>query len=920
MKTINFIWSALLLGLLSFSADAQNISSLAGSGTSGFSGDGSNALTAKLNGPQDVGLDTFGNIYIADAANNRIRKVTASTGIITTIAGTGSTGYSGDGGAATSATFSSPIGLAVDNAGNIYIADNGNHCIRKITASTGTISTVAGNGSAGFSGDGADATLARLYAPYDVTVDSFGNLYIADVSNNRIRKVTASTGIMSTVAGTGTAGFSGDGAAATSAKLYQPFSVAVDDAGNLYIADANNQRIRKVSASTGIITTIAGTGTAAYSGDGSAATSAQFNTPYSIALDKSNNIYISDFMNNRVRKINASTGIVSTIAGTGVSGYSGDGGPATSARISYAKGIFVDRVSNVYIADEQNQRVRFICNAAKIPDAPLVTSPVTLCTSSTPGPLTAIGSNLKWYSSAIGGTGSSSAPVPSVAVTGSTTYYVSQSSACGESSRSAIVVNVVLSPAAPAVTTPVTYCSGDVAVPLAATGSGLQWYTSASGGTGSAVAPTPSTTTAGTFVYYVSQGTVGCESSRSAISVTINPRPLTPSVTDVVYCIAAIASPLTAPGSNLKWYTVPSGGTSSDAAPTPSTVSDGTTSFYVTQTNSFGCESFRAKIDAKVYSKPDVSITATTAPKYFICKGNTITLKTIVTPYGNNFQWQAGTIAIPGATADTFVASSKGLYRVIVSNAPNCNDTDFVLVDEDTSIIKTSISPVDVNICEGVNLKLFSATVLGAGYKFQWIKNGVLLADTTETIVIGDGGDYSLKVTNASGCNVTSNTAVVSTYPSIPKPVVTQVASILSVPAVYDSYQWYRNGRAIGGDTSSSMNLLFDGNYWVEVSDKNGCKKLSDTVLIQKLSVDNLNTQANYTIYPNPTTGKLIIDANQKFSVDVLDILGKSILSQQKNGEVDLSNYPDGVYLLRMRNIEGKSIGIERVLKGLNKE
>jgi sugar lactone lactonase YvrE len=245
----------------------------------------------------------MGNIYIADSYNNRIRKVTTSTGLISTVAGDGTGGYSGDGGAATNAELYLPTGVALDSADNLYVADAANNRIRKVTVSTGIISTVAGNGTYGYSGDGGPATSAELNYPYAVDLSAASDIYIADSSNNRIRKVTASTGIITTVAGNGTGGYSGDGGTATKAEIYDPTGVAVDAADNIYIADAVNGRIRKVTASSGIITTVAGNGGLGYSGDGGAATSAELCAPVDVAVDIVGNFYIADMCNERIRAV-----------------------------------------------------------------------------------------------------------------------------------------------------------------------------------------------------------------------------------------------------------------------------------------------------------------------------------------------------------------------------------------------------------------------------------------------------------------------------------------------------------------------------------------------------------------------------------------------------------------------------------------
>jgi sugar lactone lactonase YvrE len=326
------------------------ITTVAGNGTRGFSGDGGPATSAQLYSPQGVAVDSAGNLYIADSGDNCIRKV--SNGTITTVAGDGTEGFSGDNGPATAARLSHPTGLAVDSAGNLYIADFSNNRIRKI--SNGVITTVAGNGTLppGSSGDGGPATSAQLVYPTSVAVDSAGNLYIADAGNNCIRKV--SNGVITTVAGNGIPGFSGDNGPAASAQLYLPEGVAVDSAGSLYIADLHNQRIRKVS--NGVITTV--TGGSSSVGDNGPATSAQLDEPWGVALDSAGALYIADSNNFRVREV--SGGVITTVAGTGTNGFSGDNGPASGARLNYPIGVAADSAGNLYIADGANYRIRKI--------------------------------------------------------------------------------------------------------------------------------------------------------------------------------------------------------------------------------------------------------------------------------------------------------------------------------------------------------------------------------------------------------------------------------------------------------------------------------------------------------------------------------------------------------------------------------
>ncbi len=248
-------------------------------------------------------VDSSGNIYIADTENFGIRKVVAATGIIQTVAGTGVAGYSGDGGPATSAQLKKMSGVAVDSSGNIYIADTENFVIRKVVAATGIIQTVAGTGSAGYSGDGGLATSAQLKKSFDVAADSSGNIYIADTENFVIRKVVAATGIIQTVAGNGSGGYSGDGGHATRAQLKKMSGVAVDSGGNIYIGGTENHRIRKVVAATGIIETVAGTGGSGFGGDGGDATLALLNKPYGLVIDAVNDLYFADTFNYRIRVI-----------------------------------------------------------------------------------------------------------------------------------------------------------------------------------------------------------------------------------------------------------------------------------------------------------------------------------------------------------------------------------------------------------------------------------------------------------------------------------------------------------------------------------------------------------------------------------------------------------------------------------------
>jgi uncharacterized protein (TIGR03437 family) len=333
----------------------QRIATIAGNGNSHFSGEGTLAASASLNlsglHPGGIAVDRTGNLFIADARNNRVRRV-ALNGVISTIAGNGTAGFSGDGGPALSAGLNDPWGVAIDLNGNVLIADTSNYRVRKVDSS-GLITTIAGNGESRFKADGVQATTTGL-APKGIAVDSVGNILVADQVNSRVRKISPA-GIISTLAGNGDFGESGDGGPATAAAV-DPAAVAVDQAGNVFIADENSQRVRKI-ALNGTISAFAGNGDQDFSGDGGPATSAALFEPVGVATDAAGNVFIAEYFNHRIRRVSPS-GIISTVAGNGNRGFSGDGGPAVQASLNTPQGVAVDSAGNLFIADTENNRIR----------------------------------------------------------------------------------------------------------------------------------------------------------------------------------------------------------------------------------------------------------------------------------------------------------------------------------------------------------------------------------------------------------------------------------------------------------------------------------------------------------------------------------------------------------------------------------
>jgi len=371
---------------LSAHADPLVITTVAGGGV----GDSGAALDAAISLPVAVAFDAAGNLYFSDQGFNRIRRVARDTGIITTFVGTGDAGFAGDGGNAKSAQLSSPTALAFDRDGNLYVADGGNDRVRRIDAS-GTITTIAGGGDGTIGahdiGDGVIATLAVLSNPSALAMDASGtHLYVADQYHNRIRRIDLASGLIQTVAGNGAMGYAGDGGPATAARLNGPAAIAAAISGDLYIADQNNLRVRKVDGRSGVITTVAGgprlrdlsqgsqstsglnfTVTAIpFAGDGGPATTAPLLRPDGLALDDAGNLYVADGVLARVLRVDAVTGVINNFAGIGAADYSGDGGPASAAGLGFPMGLAFDPAGNLLVADRDNNTVRSISTSGTI--------------------------------------------------------------------------------------------------------------------------------------------------------------------------------------------------------------------------------------------------------------------------------------------------------------------------------------------------------------------------------------------------------------------------------------------------------------------------------------------------------------------------------------------------------------------------
>ena len=788
----------LLLLIHAIYGHAQTINTFAGNGVATYGGDGGPATAASLNRPIACFRDAAGNLLISDFNNHRIRMVNAA-GVISTICGTGISGFSGDGGPASAARISSPEKILIDGAGNIYFSDFFNYCIRKINTS-GIISTIAGTpGVSGYTGDGGPATAATFWYPCDMVFDAAGNMYVTDEWNNRIRKINTA-GIISTFAGAGPTGFmsggySGDGGPASVADINFPAGIVINAAGDIIFSDDGNYRIREISPA-GIITTIAGDGVVGSLGDGGPATACEVNSAEGLCLDLAGNVYICESGGNKIRLVTVSTGIISTFAATGVLGYAGDGGPAATAEMDFPEDIFVDTNSAcVFICDSHNNRVRAIgscasvvpaCNSISMPDTlnvchgDTVTMPATITGTDSV-------SSIAWTPA----TGLSATNIlhPVLTATTSGWYDITVQSLVPVCSvTDSIYVNVHTADTAFS-HTDTTVCV--LAFPLTLNAPAV--YTSYIWNTGAA---TSSINVTGEGVFWVKNVST-CTLLTDTFHISITNPDTVKQVIDTSICSGGGSVALYAP-SGFAAYLWNTG----DITPSITVAATGT--YWVEATIVGDCA---MQIDT-FHIAAALPVITSQAINTAFCPGTTIILD--AGAGYSSYLWNTG------AVSETINVNTAGIYFVTDINNANCTGL------ADTFTVRAITAPVvalgaDTSICPGDSVILSSPLSVGA---FYWSTGA-----STQTIMVTTGGTYALTVTD-SGCSAADTIDVVQLH--VPSAFDLGADTILckgdililscgNTPAIWNT-----------GVTATNITVTDSGTYWA--AERNACGITTDTI------------------------------------------------------------------------------------------
>ncbi|HTB06637.1 MAG TPA: hypothetical protein VK806_06740, partial [Bacteroidia bacterium] len=799
-SVFRFSFLALLCLAISPAIRAQVIFDVAGNGNFGYYGDGGKADTAEIGGGQAVAVDGSGNIYIAEYGNSLVRKITKSSGIINTIVGvyqSGSGGYSGDTGPATLAEINSPTGIAVDNSGNIFIADQGNNRIRRVDGITGIITTYAGNGTAGYSGNGGLATSAEINRPYQMTFDAAGNLYFVDAVNATVQKIDKTTGIITTIAGNGIQNFYGDSGKADTAEFIAPCGIAIDKSNNIFIADQSNNRIRRIDGVTNIITTIGGDGNAGYI-DGVAS---EFNSPTNLSVDSIGNLYITDMSNSVIRKIYASSDSTVTFSGSGSAYYYGNHVMASTASMNNPTGIALDVEGDIIFSDYNDYKIREISFSG-----PNITSQsasnAVLCYG-IPGTYfvtaTGTGNTYQWmvdsgsgYQPLTNNGTFSGVTTDTLHLTLNTSYSISFNCAINGgyvvsqdiypnlyNPPYLVPYNPENGPGCPGTMVDINvsdYSIGKIKPKAPSSGTdNFYWSTGDTtfSGYGSDIYVSPSVTT--TYTVIADNG--GCRAD-TTITVYVYSRSLKANV---------FPSNKVCQGSSVTIYEVGSGGSFSWSemgtannyyTPTVTFTADSSVRYYLSGNDSSGCSDLDS---LTITVNPSPTVTVSSLPlNDSVCKGSAVTL----TGSGAvSYNWSGGITNGVG-----FTPSYSAVYYVTGTDANGCTGTNQANVFvRNLPIISASASPSG-SVCQGSSVTLDG----NGGVSYSW-SSGVT---NSVPFIPASSGTYTVTGTDAFGCsNSTTLGITINSLPNIkgnafPSANLCQGSSVALIGTGGSSYAW----------------------------------------------------------------------------------------------------------------------------------
>ncbi|MCW3120833.1 MAG: hypothetical protein JWQ38_325 [Flavipsychrobacter sp.] len=810
------------------------ITTVVGTGTTGYSGDGSPATAARLDSPACIVMDLSDNLYISDQRNSCVRKIDGS-GNISTVAGTGTAGYSGDGKAATTAKMSLNWGVARDVSGNMYITDQVNFRVRKVNPS-GVISTFAGTGTAGFYGDAGPATAAKFQSPLGIAVDIAGNVYVGDPNNFRVRKISTS-GIVTTIAGNGNYGISGDNVPATATPLGYIWGLAIDAGGNLFICDGTNSCVHKVNTA-GIMTTIAGTGTAGYSGDGGPATSAMLDQPLGVYVHGSGTIYIADYHNNRIRKIDPS-GIITTVAGTGVKGYNGDNIPATDAQLFHPVSVLLDHIGDIYITDLDNVRIRKIktvktlsFTGGRIQNLDICQNTTTFVTDTL---LTIVDHNAGQID----------------------TWNVTQHPLHG-------IIGSVYSSVA----------TGGKDMP-----SGFD-YT-----------PDPGYIGIDSFKVAITDGAL---SDTTTIYLTITTAPSAGIISGDDYVCVRSTIQLSESVSGGTWSTVNMHAVVTNGKVIGATSGPDTVIYTVTN----ACGSDVASKALIVRALPDAGIITGAAA---FCNLSSTQLHDEVA--GGTWSSTNTTVAVVDSGLVSGLLPGTAVIRYSVADSFCTGTTGFIITIDAYPDAGKIIGPP--GICIGATVILAETSTAGTWKTLVGYASVSADGSTTGKLVGIDTISYI--ITNSCGTATAIHPIAVASLPGIP--VIERKGDTCSVPQGYYSYQWLLNQKEIPGTTSRIYNVTAPGNYVVIVTNEEGCAIASPSLYFPGCSV------ADLTIFPNPATSEIHVSWCEKTTLKLACMDGKEVKVAENTNMMEIEDLPNGIYLLNVYNTYGDKVMTKRITK-----